>query len=83
MVVRPPFLFGTLTTTEEGSEGNYVAYGLVVLAAVFQSGAIVCTRALKPVDVFVISSWIGSHKIFAAIYSLTYQLCAAMLMPCI
>ena len=36
------------------------AYGLVVLAAVFQSGAIVSTRALKPVDVFVISSWIGS-----------------------
>ena len=66
LVVRPPFLFGTITTTtEEGSsfsEGDFLAYGLVVLAAVFQSGAIVCTRALKPVDVFVISSWIGSSE---------------------
>ena len=65
-MVRPPFLFGT-TLTEEGesgsSEGDFLAYGLVVLAAVFQSGAIVCTRALKPVDVFVISSWIGSSAL--------------------
>ena len=59
-MVRPPFLFGTITTEGSDSEGDFVAYGLVVLAAVFQSGAIVCTRALKPVDVFVISSWIGS-----------------------
>ena len=44
----------------ESSSNDLLAYGLVVLAAVFQSGAIVCTRALKPVDVFVISAWIGT-----------------------
>ena len=33
-----------------GAAGDFLAYGLVVLAAVFQSGAIICTRALKVSD---------------------------------
>ena len=48
----PGEIFESLKCTRVhlGAADDFLAYGLVVLAAVFQSGAIICTRALKVSD---------------------------------
>ena len=67
LVIQPPFIFDNLgdgDAAQNFTAAYYVPAALCIVSAFFSALNVVLTRAMKNLDVFLVSAWIGFFGFF-------------------